>query len=294
MFGAAGLHVVVGVNKTGPAETAPPVERPGMDDTLVGVDISTGRMLWRSRQAPNAASSIIVQDRSAAAVLLRWADIDADETLHIHDMDSGREIGSVRLGTSGAVSSFSIAGDAVLVSLVDDPAFYVFDRATGRLRWQRTAERAQEPFWLCGNTICHMIGGWDAPRGMEGLDLRTGRRRWFLDGWTGFFELGDRHLLAAKVDGSERLALVDVDSGAVVRPVGRWKAFTAGGWPRFLAWQLDADGSTALLAQVDATSGEVAVFGRLKETYESPRCEIDGPVLVCAGLRGLSVWRLPA
>jgi len=257
---------------------------------MIGVDLRTGRERWSSGPNP----MFIAFDGGAGTWHPRRVDRDAGGTLHIHDMNSGAEIRSVKLDISATVESSDIVGDVLVVRTVDELVESVFDLESGRRLWQPTAWRYHEGLWPCGTVLCHLVGGAEQAHAVEGLERRSGRRLWVHDGWRGYSDVGERYLLGYPATENGSALLVDVNTGAVVRRLGRWQALTAGGWPGFLVWQTDAATGTTVFGQVDGVAGAVTVFGRLKDSYDPPRCAVAGAVLVCAGVQRLAAWRVPS
>ena len=258
--------------------------RPGADPGMVGIDIRTGRVRWSSAQPMTATSTV--------SDFKGWAELDADGTLRVYDIGSGAPVRSVKLDVAARVHAFNVAGDLLIAYVAGDSGASVFDLTTGRRLWRVETAGRPEPLWPCGTALCHLTFDRPGSQGLAGLDPRTGRRLWWLDSW-GFTQVGDRHLVATL--GNERgpSVLVDAASGAVVQRLGRWRILAARDWPRFVVWQTDPYDRTTLFARVDGAAGTVTVFGRLKEVYEYPRCDVSGAVLVCGGMFRISVWRLP-
>jgi outer membrane protein assembly factor BamB len=257
--------------------------KPGDEPGMVGIDIQTGRVRWRSAE-PMTATSTVSGFRG-------WANLDADGTLRVFDIASGAQTRTVRLNVADRVHAFNVAGDLLIAYVAGDSGASVFDLTTGRRLWRVETAGRPEPLWPCGGVLCHLTFQRPGSQGLAGLDPRTGQRLWWLDSW-GFTQVGDRHLVSTLGNEHGPSVLVDAATGAIVQRLGRWRILAEALWPRFFVWQTDPYDRTTLFARVDGAARTVTVFGRLKELYEYPHCDAAGAVLVCAGSQRLSVWRL--
>ncbi|GAA0722671.1 PQQ-binding-like beta-propeller repeat protein [Dactylosporangium roseum] len=224
--------------------------------------------------------------------------------LRFRDVTTGAVTVTHRLDWSGTISGFAVgtalpgiagtAGGQVLLYAAGERGADVHDLRTGRRLWHWEAKdsRTYHGLFPCaGDLYCV----WDS-NGTDALDAHTGQPVWHVDRYNIVLQRGNGTLLLGRWDEkgpfSSIAATVDGRTGRVLRRYEGWYLLQSQGIGPLVVWR-QADGRGALLGVLDARSGRVTVFGRATDWFGSPACVAAGDDLVCSGVGGLTVWKLP-
>ncbi|WP_433064979.1 PQQ-binding-like beta-propeller repeat protein [Dactylosporangium sp. CS-033363] len=267
---------------------APGGDRPATPD-LAGIDVRTGAVRWSLGTPPGGRREVVLEPGEP----VRIAILDAGGTLRLYRAGTAELVSTVGLQHPGPVEGLAISGDRLLVyryGLRNIVAGAVFDLATGRRLWQRTAEPYGERLWWCARSLCE--------RANEGpilvLDPDTGRERWRLDGWADMGAITDRYLLATPSPPDGRHLVLDAATGRVVRRIDGWEPAGAPAGTSLLVAGRGAAGIT-LVARLDVETGAVTALGQAGRWSGPPECLTTGALLVCRLEQDrIPVWRLEA
>ncbi|MEV6523525.1 hypothetical protein AB0M43_16360 [Longispora sp. NPDC051575] len=181
---------------------------------LVGVDVATGRELWK--RSPGEGGAALVGGETPVAP---WRMAFAEGTmLRIVDLESGRVLRSRDLGPDqGAVNRFGgLFATATALVLRQGSSYTTYDPETLEQLWTTSAPESE---WAmpCGKLLCQMSG----PE-VVAVDVVTGRTRWTsrTDGL---------YLVGAGVNGAmlgtargTGIRMVDAATGEELLNLGRW------------------------------------------------------------------------
>ena len=256
---------------------------------LAGIDVRTGAVRWSLVTPPGGRREVVLEPGEP----VRIAMLDADGTLRLYRADTAEVVSTVVLDDPGPVEGLAISGDRLLVyryGLRSIVGGTVFDLATGRRLWQRTAEPYGERLWWCARALC--------ARANEGpilvLDPDTGRERWRLDGWTDLGGITDRYLLATPSPPDGRHLVLDAATGRVVRRIDGWESAGDPAGTRLLVAGRSAAGTT-LIARLDVETGAVTALGQAGRWSDPPECFTTGALLACRlDQDRIPVWRRAA
>ncbi|WP_432975904.1 PQQ-binding-like beta-propeller repeat protein [Dactylosporangium sp. CA-233914] len=272
-----------------PPGVDPELERQRSTPYMAGIDVRSGAVRW-SLVTPLGGRRRVVSihdDRVQIAML------DAEGTLWLYSAETAEVVRTVHLEDPGQVDELTISGDRLLVyraGLGSIVGTTVFDLATGRRLWQRTAEPDGEMLWWCGRAVCARSK--DGPTVL--LDPDTGRERWRLDGRTDLGGLTDRYMLATPPPPDGHHLVLDASTGRVVRRIDGWEpAGDLTGTRLLVAGRGAAGGS--LIARLDIETGAVTVLARAPRWSAPPECFTTGPLLACRlDQERIPVWRQAA
>ena len=145
-------------------------DRRGVTNRLRGVDIATGKTLWRSRQIPRATSWEGV--RAVNNVLAYAQAVKENTAVRIIDLSTG---GSLLEHTIEGVCSAEVvvAGDCFIVNRFKDRICEVYDIRTGEMRFRiKLGEDAPRNAYVAGERLLAVT---DYKKQVYVFDLRTGR-----------------------------------------------------------------------------------------------------------------------
>jgi outer membrane protein assembly factor BamB len=242
---------------------------------LLGVEVGSGRVRWRSPPQPGRLSwqHASTADGGIAAVGDRGALVALDRrdgTARWSQPSRGR----------GTPKVFTTAGDRVL--RLDRGALEAYEAATGRLLWRTAGVHRGQDFEANLTVRDDAVVVWEgssAATAVAAYRLDTGERRWRLGGLRepAVIGVGPAGVaVVSRIDRNQRheLLLVDPASGRV-------------GWRRGLPGPLDLDMNPAVDRLALVTGGEVVLVTR------GPRGQ--APILLAAhrAQDGRAAWRVP-
>jgi len=198
--------------------------------------------------------------------------------------------GTAAMFNAGWLDGSGRPADRVVVHPDGQRGADVYDLRTGRLLFQWPGDRDKGLFRCTEALFC--AGGDD---GLDAVDSTTGQRRWHIAGHELAFGFAGGRLLVGSYRESwamqpGQLGVVDSRTGTLVKKLAGWNVLTGGDRP--VLWR-SLDNRTALLGQLDPATGLVTIFVRADDWFGNPDCSVDGRVLACVVVGGLSVWRLP-
>jgi outer membrane protein assembly factor BamB len=257
------------------------------------VDLRTGRTVW-SLDAGQATEWLVDEPASptdrpqfivtvepeGAVTTFRFADgaVLARRTLRLPASEWGAE-------DDEDFTQVSTAGDILFHARRqgDRTSLAAYRIATLETLW-RVDDGPVGTVSACGPVIC--INDAEA---VSGLDPRTGAHRWTAAEW-GYGGTFGHRLIAFAGEGSDRVGLLDPDTGQVVHQLGT--GAVVGGSDRFFLRQDVTRPGHSWVVDMAVDRPAVRVLGRLDLTTTAP-CAADGPHVACMSVLGtVNVWRV--
>lgn len=259
---------------------------PGGAGRAVRAVSGNGAVVWSYAPPPGALRSYQYA-REAVRLLVV---VLADGRVELRDTETGKLVTSRLVGPlppdEDAGRYVEVVGDLLMVRVGSEVLAYGLDGL--HLRWRRPFQIGRDGwFTACGEAICGAQEG----NGLRVLDPSTGELRWSDPRWTRGFGSGNWFLVTdagARRD-LQAIAVVDPNSGRVMRELGRWHMYdNAGG--SIVALRFDR--TRVLVAQVDPARG-ARVVGALTDVVAAS-CLVRLSWLWCRRTDNmLAVWRLP-
>ncbi|GIG58663.1 hypothetical protein Lfu02_30350 [Longispora fulva] len=234
---------------------------------LVGIDLASGRELWR-RPQPEGGAALVGGSTPVAPWRIALTE---GSTLRIVDLETGavlrsREVGGDQGGAERFGGLFATPDALVLRR---GPMYATYDPDTLEQLWTWSAPTVA---WAmpCGRLLCEMTG----PE-VVAVDVRTGERRWSTPA-EGLYIVGSI-LGGPRADG---IRLVDATTGRKLLDLGRWVPLPG---PRGPADRIAVSGIFAgddWVGVADVPTGRIRSLGNLPGAGDE-RCVASDKYLVC-------------
>jgi outer membrane protein assembly factor BamB len=145
------------------------------DENLYRLSLKDGKLLWKFKVAggPAMGTPAVVEGRTFAA--------GCDSTLHVIDLESGKELKSAELsGQVGAAAA--VGGDNIYVGTMSNQVQAV-DWKKGQVRWTYEEEKRAQPFASSVALTEKLVIAGSRDRRVHALDREKGTETWsFLTG----------------------------------------------------------------------------------------------------------------
>jgi outer membrane protein assembly factor BamB len=282
------------------AERAVPGTDQSQPQPLTVLDPATGAVRWTLESPPGSVRTYDYggTDRTRHP-RVSIGQLDPDGTFTLRDGRSGTVLRSARLHPSEPVTDTQANGDWLLTFGTGEPerrTSAVYDLRTGGEVWRRIdrLDDRSSAFWCGDHVLCSSDGV-----NVTAIDVATGRRLWHTAiGETILATPDDTRLISTSshITGNGQTVgdsvILDAATGAAVLHLPTWQTIDAASWPRVIAVHPTVFGS-GVIAALDAATGDIDVFARVKPLYGPANCLMTADFVVCQA-DGIAVWPIPS
>jgi hypothetical protein len=255
-----------------------------VDGPVEAIDPRTGVPRWR---VDVPASAVLMGVPGPAGGPPRLLLVHDDGTLAVHDLDTGRRLGTAALPPADYGPGNPAVSGGLIVLWHPGPdglQMSAYDTTLRRI-WSRPAQGAGDA-QPCGPLTC--LAG---PFGVRAVDPATGVQRWYRDGWRSVEQRG-RLLLASgsSIGVSDTIGIVDPVTGRVLVDLRGWRPVTG----------LAAPDQLLVTRNVDAGARTIVAVAGLGDALPRPiadlppgtgDCQAAPNRLICRSTAGeLTVW----
>lgn len=278
-----------------PSNIEDPYQQERRSRKLVGLDVRTGADVWSRVTPPGTIRSYLDERDENGGYTYDIGELDADGTLHILDAATGAVARTTNVRNVGPIGGFDVSGNLMTTfqsGQYGPQAVAVFDLVTGEKLWAEPPSRQAEPLSWCGPVLCS-----DDGTGTTVVDPRTGGTLWQTPPRRQAWPLDDTHMITSDVSPATggwptHSAVHDLRTGTVLRQLGGWMVMDSTLWPKLVVMGRDGP-EGGLAGLMDATTGDVTVFGRLSKVFAEPSCGVEDGYFLCQTGVGLTAFRIP-